>query len=474
MKGKIIFRGNKLDFDGVNDLPLQTVKAYAMEFPNATISDVMNFFNDGLKGGAKNFIIEVINYSGDNRYITRETIQLKDDKGNSIDCYVSSQFGNSGPQENLSFFVDHIRKCGFVVKGYIYPYSKTPTYKASKVGGYNIIDIRKYPILQELREALFNKNNKAFDLMDKLDTSGLLMSEGVNNWGMFINEALKSPEYILFSSDKPKRKYGKYNKGDLIKSIGDLMSKIAKSSLSDEQKKTLNDVLMELLRIVCQFSNEDCNEEESFMLKNAIVEINNIFKDIEKDIIKDILDSLNELDKIINGLEFKRSLFGVHLDGTESNNQNGPVVILFLNNILYKTQGNETFDRNELYDSYPNINSDIERTYVHELFHMIHLGMEILVYNNDYADTVVIEGLARYFEIMYSELYLGTNARNDLDKLFKKTSVVSYPYTGACYIDRFDKKRFGEIVEKSTYENHMAAHCLLQGTKELEIIIKNL
>ena len=474
MKGQIIFKGKSYNYDGVNDLPLQAIKAYAAEFPNATIADVMNDFKDGLKGGAKNLIIEVKNYPGE-RYSTREKIQLDNGYGNKVDCYVSSEFSNSGPQANLPFFVDHLKKCGFKLRWYSYPYSKIPTYKSSNVCGYNIIDSRKYPILQELREDLYNKNFQVFDLMDKLDTSGTLMDEGVDTYGMFINDALKSPEYILFSSDTPKRTYGKYNRGDLIRVIGDLISKIENSSLSDETKEKLNDILNRLLSISQEIHNRDNNQESQSILKNAIDDINDILMDIDKDTIKDILDSINELGKTINGLQFRGLLWGIQLNGTEPNNQNGPVVIIFLNNILHKNKGNEIFDRIELYDTYPNINRDIERTYVHELFHFIHLGMEWCVDNNDYADTVVIEGLARYFEIMYSEKYLGTNSKNELDELSRRYSVVSYPYTGACYIDRFEQQRFGEIVDKSAKSGfHLALHCLLQGTTELETIIKNL
>ena len=71
MRGKISFQSMSFGFKGVNDLPLQAVKAYIAVFPDSTINNAMKFFDNGLKGGARNFIIAVKDYSGDNRYITR-------------------------------------------------------------------------------------------------------------------------------------------------------------------------------------------------------------------------------------------------------------------------------------------------------------------------------------------------------------------------------------------------------------------
>lgn len=456
MRGKISFQSMSFGFKGVNDLPLQAVKAYIAVFPDSTINNAMKFFDNGLKGGARNFIIAVKDYSGDNRYITRETVQLKNDKGDSIDCYVSSQFGNSGLQANLPFFVDHIKKCGFTVTGYCDP--------RAIIGDYNIIDVNKYPFLQELRDMLFNKNSNVIDLVKSMDTCGQL--ESLDEPDSLLVKTISNTNYIKFSSDTPKDKFGKNNKYDLIKVAAELASKIENSNLSDDIKSKLLELLESFLR------NRENNNEGS---KQILDRIQDVLKDVNEKEYQDIFDGVGELEKTTNNLIFESPIYGIF-----SKKEN--VVIIFLNNILHKCSGNELFSRSELYDSYPIIKKDIERTYVHELFHMIHFSQNLEVADGDYGYKVVIEGLAKYFEIYYSEKFLGIVAQSELDDLNLRHSVISYPYAGACYMNRpvvsFTAGGFGITLKKSfKYDenyNHLALHCLLQGTKELETIIKNL
>ena len=331
----------------------------------------------------------------------------------------------------------------------------TPT----KCGGYEIIDINKYPVLKNLQSDLFNKNSQVFSLIKKIDTSGQLI-DGVNDEGNLLYNWIRNQDYILFSSDTPHKQYGLFNKYDLIKAISELGSKISNSNLNAANKQTILDTIDGLFSILIEASVEN--------VKAHIQELDESLKDLDSQIYSDVFTILNEIHKIASNQVFSDVVYGKYLIDENK-------IVLFLNNILRKPAGNESFTTSELYDSPLKINKDIERTYVHETFHFIHFCQEFVVSNRDYCDKVVIESLAKYFEIKYSELYLGTNAGNEFKLLEKNYSVVSYPYCGACYFERFDKNVFGEVVDASFFSiHHLAFHILLQGSVELEIIVKNL
>ena len=458
LTGIIEYCGNKLDFVGATDLPLKAVELYLKQNPKATKMEIENFFESGLRGGVKNFIIEASNISPDNRdkFKVNDVLEFFDDYGKKNKYYISSQFGYTGDQANLPCFINYIKTKGYVVNILTYP--------NLKISGYNIIDINQDPILQELRKDLFNKNSDVIGLVKSMDTCGQL--ESLDEADSLLMKTISNANYIKFSSDTPKDKFGKYNKYDLIKVAAELASKIENSNLSDDIKSKLLELLESFLR------NRENNNEGS---KQILDRIQDVLKDVNEKEYQDIFDGVGELEKTTNNLIFESPVYGIF-----SKKEN--VVIIFLNNILHKCYGNELFSRSELYDFYPIIKKDIERTYVHELFHMIHFSQNLEVADGDYGYKVVIEGLAKYFEIYYSEKFLGIVAQSELDDLNLRHSVISYPYAGACYMNRpvvsFTAGGFGITLKKSfKYDenyNHLALHCLLQGTKELDTIIKNL
>ena len=328
-------------------------------------------------------------------------------------------------------------------------------------GKYKIIGINKDPVLKGLQINLFNKNNQLFYMLKQIDSSGMLI-DGVNDEYNYLYNWIRNPDYILFSSDTPCKQYGQFNRYDLIKAISELGSKILSSNLDAASKQAI-------LRIVDRLLNKSDGEEGAAAIKNGLRDLDEALKELDSQIYSDIFAALNEIHRIASNQVFSDVVYGKYLIEEHK-------IVLFLNNILGKPTGNELFVANELYDSHSAINKDIERTYVHETFHFIHFCQDFGVSNDDYCDKVVIEGLAKYFEIRYSEQHLGTNAAKELKLLKEDYSVVSYPYCGACYFERYESKNvFGEVVDASMCAApHLAFHILLQGTKELEIIIKNL
>lgn len=323
-----------------------------------------------------------------------------------------------------------------------------------KTSMYKIIDTDSFPSLVWLKDELYRKNIDVINLVSKLDTYNVL--DSLYNNSSKLSKILSNTDYIKFSSDKPYKEYGEYDINDLRKITSDLTSKIKDSKLEEYTKSILIELIYKLLRNI--------EDNRGFELLQRIKEI---LREVDNKAHKDVFDGVDKLEDVINNLKFTGKILGVYL-------QQEKTIILFLNNILDKPKGNEIFSVNELN------NLIIYRTYAHEMFHMIHFNQSLEVTNEDYGNNVVIEGLAKYFEIYYSEKYLKTNAYNDLMDLRKYHSVISYPYVGACYFDRcsvtYNKIEFEDVLRNSfnnTYI-HFGLHTLLQGTKELDKIIKRL
>ena len=460
MNGTISYCGNIFDFNGVNDLPLQAVKAYISVNPASSISSVIHFFAPGLRGtpaGSRYpFIIDVASYRGDNRYSTRETIRLMDNFGNFVDCYVSSQFANTTEIQNLSVFIDFIKDNGFIVKQII--------------DRHGIIDISTNRELQDLRNNLFNINSRVINLLaDKsLDNYGTLLF-GLNKFEPLC-ATLKRPDYIYFSKFKPTCIYGITTRDDLYDALSELLDIIEQSDL-DQQTKSMCREIIESLKQQCRNKNIS-DTQLKHQVEGGINEIEGIIKRKNK-LSKKIKDAIDKVRKTVRYLKFEAPIFGEYIDEEKA-------IILYLNNILNKNLMNESFSNNELYDvSKGEMKKEIEITYAHELFHLIHFNQsKTLSYKKgDYLDSVSIEGLAYYFESKYDERYRGGNFVAKIKSVMAFAPVSVYPYTGACYIrDKDLINSFGEVLWKSLQKKknypHLACHCLLQGTDDLEEIIK--
>lgn len=332
-------------------------------------------------------------------------------------------------------------------------------------GGYNVFDTSKYPMLKQLREDLFNKNDNIKYLINKLDDSRMLLDGWLDDT-LLTRQHLSNSSYIYFSPDTPETVFVSYSRKRFIHDIIDIILSI--DDINPITKSDLSEIMGGVLYGEC-FRNKDEYEVMKSILEKIVRIIGSKISEIDKNTLEDIGKRIDGLRKKIKSSRKRYKLYGLYIENDGPN----PYIILFLNNILNLPCGNTLFSMSDLYNG-KEIKPRIEGVYAHEMFHYIQFGQEFVFPNVNYGDKVVVEGLAKYFEIKYKGMFCKANEKDEFADL-AIDSVVFNPYVGACYVENYGQNVFGKIVEASSWTYpHYGLHILLRGTKELEEIIRNI